>query len=81
MYVCICNAVTDHDIRDAVEGGARGLEDLRDRLRVATCCGACEDTANACLSQHVSPGESSHLRTFAKGRASTRVDSVESCIA
>ncbi|MCC6714035.1 MAG: (2Fe-2S)-binding protein [Gammaproteobacteria bacterium] len=53
MYVCLCNAVTERDIRDAVDGGARGLEDLRNRLHVATCCGACEDTASACLSQHV----------------------------
>jgi len=53
VYVCICNAVTERDIRDAVDGGARGLEDLRDRLSVATCCGACEDTASACLSRHV----------------------------
>lgn len=81
MYVCICNAVTDRDIRDAVEGGARGLEDLRDRLQVATCCGACEDTANACLSQHVRPGEASPVRTFANGFAGSRVESVEACVA
>lgn len=52
MYVCICNAVTERDIRDAVDDGARGLDDLRDRLQVATCCGACEDSATAFLSRH-----------------------------
>jgi bacterioferritin-associated ferredoxin len=52
VYVCICNAVTERDIRDAVDEGARGLDDLRDRLQVATCCGACEDSATAFLSRH-----------------------------
>ena len=41
MYVCICNAVSDHEIRGAVALGARSLDDLRGMLGVATCCGRC----------------------------------------
>ena len=28
MYVCVCNAITDREIRGAAELGARTLEDL-----------------------------------------------------
>jgi len=45
MYVCICNAVTDREIRGAVSLGARSLRDLKDMLAVATCCGRCADCA------------------------------------
>ena len=38
MYVCVCNAITDREIRGAAELGARTLEDLSATLGVATCC-------------------------------------------
>ena len=43
MYVCICNAVTDTEIRDAVQNGARSLADIKATLGAATCCGRCAD--------------------------------------
>ncbi len=49
MYVCICNAVTDRDIRKAVEQGAYSLDCLQEKLAVSTCCGQCSDNATACL--------------------------------
>jgi bacterioferritin-associated ferredoxin len=45
MYVCVCNAVTDREIRGAVDLGARSLADLQSMLSVATCCGRCADCA------------------------------------
>jgi bacterioferritin-associated ferredoxin len=53
MYVCICNAVTESDIDEAIRDGASGLTDLRDRLQVGTCCGACETTAADYLSENL----------------------------
>jgi len=47
MYVCICSAVTDRDIRNAVREGARSLSDLSMALGVATCCGCCADCAKS----------------------------------
>ncbi|MEO8485149.1 MAG: (2Fe-2S)-binding protein [Betaproteobacteria bacterium] len=38
MVVCICNAITDREIRAAAKLGARTLEDLQSSLGVATCC-------------------------------------------
>ena len=41
MYICICNAVTDSAIRDAVEDGARTLRELSFRTGCSTQCGRC----------------------------------------
>jgi bacterioferritin-associated ferredoxin len=60
MYVCVCNSVTDREIKSAVEFGARSFEDVQASLGVATCCRRCTDCAskvvaaalacNACVS-------------------------------
>ena len=49
MYVCVCNAVTDRAIKEAVQAGATRLRDLSRTLRVATCCGRCAPSAQDCL--------------------------------
>lgn len=49
MYVCVCNAVTDREIKGAVKLGARSLDDLSSLLGVATCCGKCADCARSVL--------------------------------
>ena len=49
MYVCICNAVTDREIREAASRGARTLKDLRRELGVASDCGKCASCANEVL--------------------------------
>jgi len=46
MYVCLCNAVTDSQIRRAVEDGATRMCDLRTELGVAAECGKCACCAN-----------------------------------
>lgn len=51
MYVCICNAVTDKDIRRAAANGADTLYELQDRLGVASCCGSCADQATEILDE------------------------------
>ncbi len=45
MYVCVCNAITDKEVRGAVALGARTLGDLQATLGVATCCRKCADCA------------------------------------
>lgn len=49
MYVCICNNVTDREIREAAKNGAKTLEALSRQLQVATCCGRCSDCALSLL--------------------------------
>jgi bacterioferritin-associated ferredoxin len=49
MYVCICNGVTDGDIREAAARGARTVKDLRRELGVASDCGKCVTCAHEVL--------------------------------
>jgi bacterioferritin-associated ferredoxin len=51
MYVCVCRAVTDHEIKSCVANGACSLRDLRDALGVATQCGRCAGFARAVLQE------------------------------
>lgn len=59
MYVCLCHAVTDRQIRDAVESGCTSMRDLRNELGVATQCGRCachaRDVLNHALMQISEP--------------------------
>ena len=45
MYICICNAITEREIRGAVELGCSSIGELRRDLGVASCCGKCEPDA------------------------------------
>ena len=49
MYVCVCNAVTDHEIRAVVKLGVRTFDELSSTLGVATCCGRCAGCARKVL--------------------------------
>jgi bacterioferritin-associated ferredoxin len=51
MYVCLCNAVTDGEIRGAIKLGVRSMQDLSATLGVATCCGRCADCARSVLAE------------------------------
>ena len=41
MFVCICSAVSDHDIVNAINDGVSSFEEMQDNLGVAKTCGAC----------------------------------------
>ncbi len=49
MYVCICQGVTDQDIRVAAKHGAVELRDLAQQLGVVTCCGKCKSCVRRVL--------------------------------
>ena len=51
MYVCVCNAVTEKQVLQAIDNGAVTVALLKEELNVATRCGACGDCLEACLSQ------------------------------
>jgi bacterioferritin-associated ferredoxin len=52
MYVCICNAITDSQIREAADAGVRDLWSLQKELGVATNCGSCKETASKILREN-----------------------------
>lgn len=49
MYVCVCRAVTERHIDQAVQAGARNLRDLRAGLGVTVDCASCARHAHHCL--------------------------------
>lgn len=51
MYVCICNAITEKQIHQAVESGVEDLWGLQRELGVATGCGACKEMASEILGE------------------------------
>jgi len=57
MYVCICNGITERQIREAVSDGVRSLRELRVDLGVASCCGKCADCAQQVIHETLSTCE------------------------
>lgn len=53
MYVCVCNAISDKAVKEAVANGARTLADLQAQLGVATCCGCCASCAESYLEPQI----------------------------
>jgi bacterioferritin-associated ferredoxin len=51
MYVCVCNAVTDSDIRKAVDEGVRNMKQLRRTTGCSNACGSCSEDAAEVLQQ------------------------------
>jgi len=43
MYVCVCKAVSDKDIKDAIHGGAEDWSSIQSRLGAGTGCGVCQE--------------------------------------
>lgn len=55
MFVCLCNAVTDRQIRDAARQGAYTLEEVRRMTSCGDCCGHCTDLAEEILAGETLP--------------------------
>jgi len=55
MYVCVCKAVSDRQIRRAVrEDGVVSLRELARELELGTCCGKCVPLAREVLAEALS---------------------------
>lgn len=52
MYVCLCNAVTETDIRNAATAGCASMAELTMRTGAGACCGSCVDMAIDVLETH-----------------------------
>ena len=49
MYACVCNAVTEREVEQAISEGAQTASQIRKRLDVPRICGSCDD----CLQDHI----------------------------
>ncbi|MEM1089303.1 MAG: (2Fe-2S)-binding protein [Pseudomonadota bacterium] len=56
VIICVCNAVSEKQIREAIRGGASSIGDLRAQTGCATNCGSCVDMAISLLDEHRSEG-------------------------
>jgi bacterioferritin-associated ferredoxin len=53
MIVCVCNNISDREIRQAVELGISSMAELHHELGVGTCCGKCVSYAREVLNEHL----------------------------
>ena len=49
MYICICNAVTERQLKDCARSGVKSLDELAFHLGVGTGCGRCRECASGLL--------------------------------
>jgi len=51
MYICLCNAITERDVRECAKRGCCSLDELSTELGVGTGCGRCRAAAKEILSE------------------------------
>lgn len=49
MFVCMCLAVTEAEVRECIAGGARTVEEVAERSFACTGCGGCRETIEEML--------------------------------
>jgi bacterioferritin-associated ferredoxin len=52
VYVCICHAVTDRQVREVVDRGVESVAELQMHLPVGACCGSCVNAAEEIIETH-----------------------------
>jgi bacterioferritin-associated ferredoxin len=62
MIVCVCNNISDREIRQAVDLGINSMAELHKELGVGTCCGKCVSCAREVLHAHLDPTTVTELR-------------------
>jgi bacterioferritin-associated ferredoxin len=55
MFICVCHAISDREVRSAIEGGATTREEVTRSCRAGGDCGACHQTIEEMIEDHVVP--------------------------
>ena len=63
MFVCLCKAITDTQIREAVDQGHSSLQAMKDNLQVSTGCGACACEVDKIIDERISENLSSSAQS------------------
>lgn len=71
MIVCVCNNISDREIRQAVDLGLNSMAELRRDLGVATCCGKCHSCAKEVLREHMDNQAVLQERVMRRGALAT----------
>lgn len=53
MYVCLCKAVTDKQIHEAVDAGVQNVNQLEESCGAGTGCGRCREVAQELIDQRL----------------------------
>jgi bacterioferritin-associated ferredoxin len=67
MYICLCKAITDSHIREAVEKGATKFGQVRKELGLASQCGKCGILARDVFDQSIENAIDSEQLFYAAG--------------
>jgi bacterioferritin-associated ferredoxin len=51
MYICLCNAITERDVRECARRGCCSLDELSMQLGVGSGCGRCRPAAKEILDE------------------------------
>ena len=62
MIVCICHNVSDKAIRRALDAGATSMQEIREELKVGSCCGKCNAFAKTLVRAHIEELQAVELR-------------------
>lgn len=60
MIVCVCNAITEHEVRDLARAGAPSPEAAYEALGCELQCGSCHCYAQEIIEEELKPRQ--HLR-------------------
>jgi len=52
MYICICNQVTESQVREEIERGSETVRQLRENLGVTSQCGKCGKCVKKCIKEY-----------------------------
>ncbi|MER7768926.1 (2Fe-2S)-binding protein [Kitasatospora sp. NPDC096140] len=52
MYVCMCHAVTEDQVKKAIDGGASSPRQIAKGCKAGTDCGSCVRRIQALLGEH-----------------------------
>ena len=53
MYVCVCNAITENEVRACIEGGADSREVVTKTCSAGGDCGACHQMIEEMVDEHL----------------------------
>jgi bacterioferritin-associated ferredoxin len=71
MYICICHALTDGDVRSAEAGGAATHSDVFHHFGVVQSCGRCVPSMRSMLRSSDSAGDRRHATDATPSAAPT----------
>lgn len=51
MIICMCNGISDRDIKKMVDAGAKSVRDIQAQSLAGLCCGICVSELKECVNQ------------------------------